>query len=519
MNNRVLASDASAVEDKPRPGGWALAGIITGLLLTLFLATLDATIVGTTLPKIMSDLHGLEEYSWVVTAYLLTSTTVVPIIGKLSDQFGRKKFVIAGIVLFLLGSALTGTSQTMLQLILFRGLQGLGAGCLQTIVFTLIADLFPPAERGRWQGVFVSVGALSSILGPAVGGWIADQWSWRWTFYVNIPIGVLALIALSAWLPSTISARSRAPQDLPAVQRIDFTGALFAAAATVCLLLVLTWGGSTYSWGSVQIVGMLIAAGILYLAFFVNEQRVREPLLPLDLFRNQVFAVSALLALTLSMIVYAMIFYLPLFIQGVLGQTASKSGVGLTPFFIPGVVGALLGGQLIAKIGRYHFIAMIGAVILLFGTFLLTRMNVTTGLGTIVVNMILVGLGIGVIQPIYALAAQNSIPLQRMGAGTGAITYLRAMGSLLGTALLGAIVTRAATNGHTTNLSFVARQALAMSLGQIFLVTFGIAIAVCIITLFLKDVQLRKRGERVSIKSSPEPVLASEESNVAKSDG
>jgi EmrB/QacA subfamily drug resistance transporter len=491
MTNTSSKQDMQSTGSAVYLSGWSLVSILAGLLLTLFLSTLDATIVGTALPRIVGDLHGFEQYSWVVTAYLLTSTTVVPIIGKLSDQFGRKGFLLAGITLFLAGSACGGTAQTMIQLVLFRGLQGLGAGFMQTTVFTLVADLFPPAERGRWQGIFVGVAALASIIGPAIGGWITDHSSWRWVFYVNLPVGVLALVTLSIWLPSTISVRSALDQ-----RRIDFTGAL-TAAATVCLLLGLTWGGSTSSWDSAQVMGILIAAGVLYLAFLINERFVPEPLLPLDLFRNQVFAASGLLALALGMVVYAMIFYLPLFIQGVLGQSASNSGAGLTPFFIPVAISAAIGGQVIAKVGRYHFLAVIGALILLVGLFLLMRMDTTTALGAVTLNMIVVGLGIGILQPIYTLAGQNVIPPQRMGTGTGAITYLRAMGSLVGTAILGTVVTHSATSQHATNHSLMVRQALGVSIEHAFLVTSGVGVAILIVTLFLKDVQLRKRGEGI----------------------
>ena len=495
MTNRSLNSTTARAAEALRPRGWALAIIVVGLLLTLALSALDATIVGTALPTIVSTLHGFEQYSWVVTAYLLTSTTVVPIVGKLSDQFGRKGFLLTGIALFLLGSALAGTAQTMTQLILFRGLQGLGAGFMQTLAFTLVADLFPPAERGRWQGIFVGVLSLALIVGPAIGGWITDHASWRWVFYVNLPVGALALLVLTVWLPSTLSVRSTSYRGWAAVRHIDFAGALTAAAATICLLLALTWGGSTYPWGSVRVVGLLSGALVLYLAFFITERRVSEPLLPLDLFRNQVFTASSLLALAGGMIVYTMIFYLPLFMQGVLGQTATNSGASLAPLFLPVAISAVIGGQVIAKVGRYHFLAVIGALILLSGLFLLVRMDTTTVLLTVTLDMIVVGLGIGVLQPTYTVAGQNAIAQERLGTGTGAMNYLRAMGSLLGTAVLGAMVTHSTASPRTTSLSLVARQVLAMGLEHVFLVTFGVGIAVLIITFFLKDVRLRKRGE------------------------
>jgi Major Facilitator Superfamily len=312
----------------------------------------------------------------------------------------------------------------------------------------------------------------------------------------------LALIILTTWLPSTISLRT-AYRGWAAVRRIDFPGALTAAAATVYLLLALTWGGAIYPWGSAQVVGLLSAAGVLYLTFFHHRAlcagaAASARSLPQSGVRCQRTPRSGW-----SMVIYAVIFYLPLFMQGVLGQTATTSGTSLAPLFIPVAFSAVLGGQVIAKVGRYHFLAVTGALILLVGIFLLVRMDTTTTLGTVTLNMIVVGLGVGVLQPIYTVAGQNAIPPQRLGAGTGAINYLRAMGSLVGTAVLGTIVTHSSTNGRSTNLPLAARQALAMNLEHVFLVTLGIGVAILFVTLFLKDVRLRKRGEGMPTGGTP----------------
>jgi MFS family permease len=260
------------------------------------------------------------------------------------------------------------------------------------------------------------------------------------------------------------------------------------------------------------VVGLLLAAGVLYLTFLLAERVVREPLLPLDLFRNQVFAASVLLALAGGMVIYAMIFYLPLFLQGVLGQTATNSGASLAPLFLPVAISAVLGGQVITKIGRYHVLAVMGAIILLSGLFLLTRMDVTTAPWTVTLDMIVVGLGIGMLQPSYTVAGQNAIPPERLGAGTGMMNYLRAMGSLVGTAVLGAIVTHSATSGRSTHLSLAARQALSTSIEQAFLVTLGVGVAILLITLFLKDVRLRKRGEGLPTSGPPAATISSDKS-------
>lgn len=518
MTARVLDSQATPTSAVPHPRGWVLWMSVVGLLLALTLSSLDATVVGTALPTIVGDLHGFAQYSWVVTAYLLTSTTVAPIVGKLSDQFGRKGFLLAGIGLFLLGSGLAGTAHTMTQLILFRGLQGLGAGFMQTLAFTLVADLFPPAKRGRWQGIFISVLSLALIVGPAIGGAITDHATWRWVFYVNFPIGVLALLVLIIWLPATLAIRRSTARGWAAVRRIDVPGVLTAALATVCLLLALTWGGTNSPWISAPVVGLLIGAFVLALVFLFADRVVREPLLPLDLFRNQVFVASSLLALAGGMVIYAMIFYLPLFLQGVLGQTATNAGADLAPLFIPVAISSVVGGQIMTKVGRYQVLAVIGALLLVIGLFLLTRLDLATAFWTVTLDMIVVGVGLGIIQPIYTVAGQNALPTDRLGAGTGAMGYLRTMGSLVGTAVLGAIVAHSATGGHATHLSLAARQALAGNIEQAFLVTSGVGVAMLIITLFLKDVYPRKRGEGMPTSSIAAAVISSDTSQAERLD-
>ena len=427
--------------------GGALASVLAALMLTLLLAALDQTIVSTALPTIIGDLHGFDRYTWVVTAYLLAETTVIPIVGKLSDQFGRKWFLITGVVIFLIGSALSGTSQTMNQLILFRGLQGIGAGFLFALIFTLIGDIFTPAERARWQGLFSGVFALASVIGPTLGGWITDNTSWRWVFYVNLPIGVVALALLFFRLPANISLRSTQYRGAAAFRRIDFVGAATASAGTVCLLLGLTWGGVTYPWNSGQVIGILVAAVLLFAGFFVNELLFAvEPILPLDLFKNQIFAAGSMLSLLVGMALFAVVIYLPLFIQGVLGQSATNSGAVITPLTLTLAVGAAVVGQVVYKIGRYQVVSILGAVILTFGVYLLTQMGVNSSVGEVTRNMIVVGIGLGMLQPVLTLAVQNAIPRTRLGVGTSAVTYLRTMGQTLGTAVIGTIVTNTINN-------------------------------------------------------------------------
>ena len=445
--------------------GWALASVLAGLMLTLLLSALDQTIVSTAIPKILLDLNGLTQYTGLVTAYLVSSMTVIPVVSKLSDQFGRKWLLMTGVVVFLVGSALSGASQTMTQLIAFRALQGVGGGMLMSLIFTLIGDIFTPAERAKWQGLFTGVFALASVVGPTVGGWITDNATWRWVFYINLPIGLLALTALFIWLPANISMRSTRAKGWAALRRIDFAGAILAAAATISLLLGLTWGGHEgnggYAWNSQQVIGLLVASGVLFVAFGIVERFAAEPILPLHLFRNQVFAVGGLLSLTVGLALFAVAIYLPLFIQDVLGQTATSSGAVITPLTLTMAVGAVLVGFMIARLGRYQFFAVVGAIILTVGAYLLTQMDTHTTLLIVTRNMVVMGLGLGMLQPVLTLAVQNAIPRHELGVGTGAITYLRSAGSTLGTAILGAVETNVFNSAFADRLPDSAKQLLA----------------------------------------------------------
>jgi EmrB/QacA subfamily drug resistance transporter len=443
------ASENPAVHPKLR--GTALASVLAALMITLLLSALDQTIVGTALPTIIAELNGVNDYTWVITAYLLTSTTVIPMVSKLSDQFGRKWFLLSAVVIFLAGSALSGASQTMTQLIIFRALQGVGGGMLASLVFTLIGDIFTPAERAKWQGLFSGVFGLASVVGPTAGGWITDNSSWRWVFYVNVPFGILALCLLFFFLPSNISIRTARGKN--AMRRVDWFGALTSAAATVLLLLGLTWGGATYPWASWQVIGSLAGAGVLYLAFVFIETRVSDPILPLDLFKNQIFTAGALLSLTVGLMLFAVVIYLPIYLQGVLQVKATNSGLVVTPLVVAMAIAAGLIGFLISKVGRYQFVAVIGSVVLAAGVYLLSTMGVSTQQQTVVIFMIILGVGLGLLQPVLTLSVQNAIPRARLGAGTGAVTYLRTLGSTLGVAIIGSVVTNASESYLNPRLS------------------------------------------------------------------
>ncbi len=452
-----------AAGERVRLRGWALASVLASLMLTLFLAALDQTIVNTALPKILRDINGFDRYTWPIIAYLLTSTTMVPIMGKLSDQFGRKWFLITGVIIFLAGSALSGASKEFATLfnadpmnvfIVFRGLQGIGGGTLFGLVFTLIGDIFTPAERAKWQGLFTAVFGLSSIFGPTAGGYLTDTYGWPWIFYINLPLGILALFLLFSYLPTHISPRTTQLRGWAGIRRIDFTGAFLAAGATVCLVLGLNWGGGEppngFPWDSPQVIGVLAAAGALLILFLINEAFLaKEPILPLDLFKNQVFAAGALLALGVGMALFAVALYLPLFIQDVMGKSATESGLLITPLTVALAITAIFGGQAIARVGRYQWLALIGALIMGAGIYLMTQLTGTSDISEVTRDMVVVGLGMGMVQPVMTTAVQNAIPRTRLGTGTGAVTYLRSMGSLLGVAIVGAV----ATNSYSQELS------------------------------------------------------------------
>lgn len=458
--NPVRTEDNNAIQrphtqkNERRLRGVALFTVIAALVLTILLEALDQTIVGTAMPKIIGELQGFDRYTWVVTAYLLTSTTLVPVIGKLSDQFGRKWFLVVGVVLFLLGSVLAGASQDINQLIVFRALQGVGAGVGLALVTTVIGDIFSPAERAKWQSLFGAVYGFANLVGPTFGGWLADHGPllgtlvtdtsrWRWVFYINLPVGIIALIALLVYLPADISERSSSETGWAAIRRIDFIGAALASAATVCLLLGLTWGSEQSDWSSLPVIGMLASAVVLFVLFIIAEHFAIEPILPPDLFRNQVFSADLALSLLQMMTLLGLALYLPLYLQGVLGISATGSGAAVTPMELMSVAGAIVAGMLIAKFQRYQIIAIAGAVLMCVGVFLLTRVTATTSLFETLFYTIIIGLGIGIFFSLLNIVVQNTLPRTQLGIGTAAVRYLGQLGATLGVAVVGTVVTGA----------------------------------------------------------------------------
>ena len=402
-------------------------------MLGMFVAAMDQTVVGTAMPRVIASLGGLHLYSWVFTAYMLTSTTAVPIVGKLSDLYGRKRFFLTGIVIFLAASALAGTSQTMVQLIAFRGLQGIGGGFIMANAFAIIGDLFPPAERGKYAGLMTGVFGLSSVLGPLIGGGITDSLNWRWVFYVNLPLGLVTITVLYLFLPSI----QRRAQSV----RIDYLGAAALAAGVAPLLVALTWAGNDYAWGSPQVLGLLSVSAVVLSLFVLIESKVEEPIIPLGLFRSPIFAVAVGVTFLTGVSMFGNSLLIPLFMQGVVGTSATNSGLVMTPMTLAMVVGATIGGQIISRTGRYVATTVFGMAVMAFGTFLLSRMGVDTAQFTAVRNMAVVGFGLGLTMPSLVIAVQNAFPYQLLGVVTSSITFFRSIGGTLGVAILGSLLT------------------------------------------------------------------------------
>jgi EmrB/QacA subfamily drug resistance transporter len=407
---------------------------MAGVMLALFFASLDQTVVGTALPRIITDLGGFTQYTWVVTAYIIASTVSLLIAGKLSDMYGRKWFLVGGIAVFIVGSILCGTSQTMTQLILFRALQGIGAGAIMGMAFITVADLFSPAERGKYVGFLTGVFGLSSIIGPTLGGYITDNLSWNWVFYINIPFGVLIMLLFIFFFPHL----------RPGVRkhRVDYGGIVTLILTVVPFMLALTWAGVDYDWLSFPILFMFDFSAAMLLLFIVIESRAKEPILPLWIFRNRVVSVASMVTFILGFGMFTGIIFIPLYFQGVLGSSATASGTFLTPMMLGLVVGSIISGQVLSRAGgHYRLQGTAGVIIMALGMFLLSRMTVETSYATAVMNIVIMGLGLGITMPIYVIAVQNAVPYSVMGIATSTSQFFRSLGGALGLAVVGSVMT------------------------------------------------------------------------------
>lgn len=412
--------------------------VMSGLMITMLLAMLDNTIVGPALPTIVGDLGGLKHLAWVLTSYTLATAVSTPLWGKLGDLFGRKSTFLSSIVVFLAGSALTGMSQNMMELIMFRGLQGLGAGGLIVGVMSILGELIPPMERGKYQGLFMAVMPLAMLGGPLIGGWITDNASWRWAFYVNLPLGAIALV--------TVWFTLHAPRRTTGKVKIDWWGAGTLAVWASALVLLGSWAGSQYAWGSWQIIAVVVVAIGGFAAFVAIERRVDEPIMPLHVFTNRNFALAGALAFIIGLAMMGSAAYLPQFQQLVQGASATNSGLLLLPMMFPMMFASVTIGQITSKTGKIRIFPIIGSVVLVGGMVLMAQVHTDTTKLTLGLYMAVLGLGVGCLMQPSMLIAQNSVALRDMGAGMGASTFLRTMGMSLGTAVLGTVYTTRLTH-------------------------------------------------------------------------
>ncbi len=404
-----------------------------GVMLAMFLSSLDQTVVGTAMPRIISDLGGFSHYTWVTTAYIIASAAVIPITGKLTDMYGRKFFYLGGLGIFILASFLCGLSNTMTQIIVFRGIQGIGAGVMMANSFTVIGDIFPPAERGKYQGIMSGLFGLSSIIGPTLGGYITDTLSWHWVFFINIPLGLAIILLFILFFPNF------RPDNLK--HSIDYPGLVLLILTVVPAMLALSWGGVEYGWGSPQIVGMFAFSAVMLVLFVFAELRSREPIIPLSLFRNQIVAVSELVIFFTAFGMFGSIIFVPLFFQGVLGATATTSGNFLTPMMLGMVLGSFTSGQLLSRAGgHYRVQGVIGIAVMGTGLWLLSRMTIETSYVNAVVNIILTGFGLGITMPLYTIAVQNAVPYNVLGVATSSTAFFRSLGGSVGLAIFGSVM-------------------------------------------------------------------------------
>jgi len=404
--------------------------IIGALLFGMFLAALDQTIVSTALPTIVGDLHGASHLTWVVTAYLLASTVSTPLWGKLGDQYGRKTFFQAAIVIFLVGSALSGASRTMLELIACRALQGLGGGGLMIGAQAIVGDIVSPRERGRYMGLFGAVFGVATVLGPLLGGFLVEYLSWRWVFYINLPIGIVALFVTAAQLPGQLKRLHHV---------IDYWGTCLMALATTSLVLFTSLGGSTYPWASAPIIGMAVAGVVLTVLFLVAERRAAEPVIPLPLFANRVFSAASAVGFVMGFVMFGALTFLPIFFQDVKGLSPTVAGLRLLPLMGGLLLASIGAGQLVTRWGRYKVFPVTGTFLMIVGLALMSRIGALTSAWTIAGYLFVFGVGLGLVMQILVVAVQNAVPYEQLGTATSGVTFFRMIGGSFGTAVFGAV--------------------------------------------------------------------------------
>ncbi len=492
--------------------------ILPGLLLAMMLAMLDQLIVGTALPRIVGDLGGVSHLSWVVTAYTLASTVTTPFYGKLGDMYGRKKLFIFSIALFLVGSALSGLSWSMATLIIFRALQGLGAGGLMVGAMATLGEIVPPRERGKYMSYFMVVMMFATIGGPLLGGWITEAISWRWIFYINLPVGGAALL----YLFFVMNLPKRRVEH-----RIDYAGGILLGVVATAVILIATWGGTQYAWGSWQVIGMVALAVLATVGFILVEQRAEEPMLPLHVFKIGNFSLAMAMTFFLGLGLFGVMTFIPLFQQTVQGASPTVSGLLLTPMMVGSMVTSVIAGQLVTKTGKYKLLPIIGGLIMALGMFLLSRIGVHTTRTTSALDYVVLGLGMGLMMQLVSLISQNAVELRDMGVASSARMFFQQIGGSLGVAAFGALFAHKlaeATSGASagklpiSGSSFDPAQvdslpagvrevvfaAISHGVESVFIWGVPAGLLVFVFALFIKEVPLRGRTPEEP-KPAPEP--------------
>ncbi len=480
-----------------------------GIMLATLLAALDQTIVATALPGIVADLRAFEDLSWIVTAYLVASTVTVPIYGKLGDIHGRRRMFVVAISIFLVGSLLCAVSQNVGQLVGARVVQGLGAGGLLPLAQTAIADLFSPRERGRYQGLIGAMWAIAAIAGPLLGGTLTDSASWRWIFWLNIPLGLIALAVVMKTMRVHHERREHS---------VDVVGAIALSVAVVCVLLACSWGGSRYPWDSPEVIAAGVVGVLAFVVFLYDARRAPEPLLPLALFRERVFAVSSLASVTFGAMMFAVTIYVPVFVQGAQGRSATASGFALIPLLLTWTIMSFVCGQIISRTGRYRVFPIVGSLFVIGGAVLLSLLDADSSALDVAIAVAVVGIGMGTMVQTYIIATQNAVATSVVGTATAALQFFRSMGGSLAVAGLGALLAARLSTELATRLgdaasqvdqdrllegsaaipsSLVAgtREALGAALHSVFLALIPIAALGLVFALRLEERRLRTAGE------------------------
>lgn len=406
---------------------WALATV----MLTMFFSSMDQTVVSTAMPTIVGDLHGLDIYAWVFSAYMMASAVTIPIYGKLSDVLGRKPFYLFGLVLFGIGSAISGTAHTMLALILARAFQGIGAGAMMSMPRATVGDIFNPKERARWMGFLGAIFGLSSIIGPALGGWITDSFSWRWVFYINLPFAVLAILGVLLFLPK-VRVESRV--------KIDWLGSVVLVLGLLPILLGFTWAGSKYAWLSPEILSLFVFGVVVLGIFIIIERKVKDPVITPKFFANRIFANSMILGVLVSMAMFGSLMFLPIFVQGVIGLNAQQSGWLMSPMMLSFIAGSIASGQIMTRTGRYKVLAFFSAAVMVIGSYLLTRVTVSTGYATVALDMVVLGFGIGGLMNLLNVAVQNAFPYKMMGTVNSTQQFVFSLGGVIASPIFGSLL-------------------------------------------------------------------------------